>query len=63
MQHNRHNKTYQAAVIADAVLKRQRRNQRDPPRLVRKYTYHIIIVPLPRVHFLPIYKEEFSWIS
>lgn len=51
MQHNRYNKAYQAAVIADAVRKRQRCNQRDPPRLIRKYTYHIIIVPLPRVHF------------
>ena len=51
MQYNRYNKTYQAAVIANAVRKRQRCNQRDPPRLIRKYTYHIIIVPLPRVYF------------
>ena len=63
MQHNRYNKTYQAAVIADAVRKRQRCNQRDPPIFVSSYTYHMIIVPLPRVHFLPIYKEEISWIS
>ena len=51
MQHNRYNKTYQAAVIADAVRKRQRCNQRDPPRFVSSCTYHIIIVPLSRVHF------------
>lgn len=51
MQHNRYNKTYQAAVIADAVRKRQRCNQRDPPWYVSSYTYHIVMLPLLRVHF------------
>ena len=41
----------QAAVNADATRKRQRCNQRDPPRYVSSYTYHIVMLPLLRVHF------------
>ena len=45
IQNNRYCKAKQAAVIADATRKRQRCNQRDPPR------YHIVMLPLLRVHF------------
>ncbi len=40
-QNNRYRSAHQAAVIADAVRKRQRSNQRDPPRLVFHPTLHI----------------------
>ena len=39
-QNNRYRNAHQAAVIADAVRKRQRSNQRDPPWLV--HTQHFI---------------------
>lgn len=59
IQNNRYCKAKQAAVIADATRKRQRCNQRDPPRYVSSCTYHIVMLPLLRVHFLPVFKEEF----
>ena len=59
IQNNRYCKAKQAAVIADATRKRQRCNQRDPPRYVSSYTYHIVMLPLLRVHFLPVFKEDF----
>lgn len=51
IQNNRYCKAKQAAVNADATRKRQRCNQRDPPRYVSSYTYHIVMLPLLRVHF------------
>ena len=50
-QNNRYRNAKQAAVIADATRKRQRCNQRDPPRYFSSYTYHIVMLPLLRVHF------------
>ena len=38
IQNNRYCKAKQAAMIADATRKRQRCNQRDPPRYVSSYT-------------------------
>ena len=51
IQNNRYCKAKQAALNADATRKRQRCNQRDPPRYVSSYTYHIVMLPLLRVHF------------
>ena len=51
IQSNRYCKAKQSEIIADATRKRQRCNQRDPPRYVSSYTYHIVMLPLLRVHF------------
>ncbi len=51
IQNNRYCKAKQSAIIADSTRKRQRCNQRDPPRYVSSCTYHIVMLPLLRVHF------------